>query len=181
MGSLTNLSLVSLMIVSLTACGQSVGTSSSSPPPKKTEVIDEPIDGGSSATQLDAEYVDLEGSRVDLKAATKAQVVMLVSDICSICRKETLALAKRFNSTPPSEVDFHSILIGSTTDDARAWSEELGVMWAVGIDEENKVFKKYCPEGLTPCALVRSREGKITKFVGESDLKEWEEITGEWK
>jgi len=132
--------------------------------------------------QVTGHFVNLDGAKVDLTPASgTAQVLMFVSETCSVCRKETIGLvADRKVRGIPKNVVFYSVVLGGVTQDAADWRSGLSVDWQVGIDPGDNLFRNYCPEGQTPCMFLTNPSGTTVKLIGEHSLKEWEDITGAW-
>lgn len=158
----------------LASCGLTTPAPSLPPSDHKEQQVDE----------LQGSFVSVDGSEVDLGAAPNSiQVVMFVSETCSICRSETRGLvADRSARGVPKNALFYSIVVGSDQTGAQQFKSSLHIDWIVGIDDGDGLFRKYCPEKLTPCVLLRNPSGEATeKLIGEHSLSEWEDITGPWR
>jgi hypothetical protein len=164
-------------IFALTACGLTTPVASL-PDFVGEKTVVAPVTG--QVTALDGSTVNL-GANTGTGKGMSAQVIMFVSETCSICHKETLGLAHdRQTRGVPKNVNFYSVLIGTEHQDAVAWQKAHGVDWVVGLDSGDNLFRTRCPEGLTPCVFVSNPSGTTVKLVGAHSLDEWEQITGRW-
>jgi thioredoxin-related protein len=170
---MANLRLFSLALLLLTSCG--LTTRVATLPDNKHQLNVVPAVNG--------KFLSIDGPEMDLNPpSTTSQVLMFVSETCSVCRKETKNLVSdRQLRGAAKNVVFISVIVGSELQDAKDWRADLGVDWHVGIDPGDNLFRKYCPEGQTPCIfLTNSNLGATIKITGEHSLKEWEQITGPW-
>lgn len=132
---------------------------------------------------IEGTFTSLEGALVDLTAETsKIQVLMFVSETCSVCREETEALVHdRANRGTPTNAAFYSVVVGSIAEDADDWRQGLGVNWTVGLDPGDALFRRYCPGLQTPCTVLRNPDsGTLTALTGRHSIAEWERLTGPW-
>lgn len=162
------------LLIALAGCGLTL------PKEDKSSPLKEEVLQGDS---LKGTFSSLDGGSIDLQAdSAKIQVLLFVSETCSVCREETEALVTdRNNRGIPTNAAFYSVVVGSVPQDATDWKNSLHVNWVVGLDEGDNLFRSYCPDLLTPCAIVRNPStGIITKFVGAHSLSEWERATGNW-
>ena len=129
-------------------------------------------------------FQSLDGANINLSTGSgRIQVLMFVSETCSVCRAETKHLLEdRATRGIPTNVDFYSILVGSVKDDATDWKTSLGVNWTVAINPGDALFRAYCkPQLQTPCLVLRNPFlNQYTVFTGELPLAKWELNTGTW-
>lgn len=133
--------------------------------------------------QIEGRFSSLDGGEVELATdATKIQVLMFVSETCSVCREETETLVKdRASRGVPTNAAFYSIVVGSIAEDASDWRRGLGVSWTVGLDPGDALFRRYCPGLQTPCTILRNpTQGTLTALTGRHAIADWESLTGSW-
>lgn len=167
--------LLAPALVFLFACGLTVPADQPNAPPREQ---------GLGARPLAGSFRSVDGRRVALEdGGARIQVLMFVSETCAVCRAETQALVSRFASRGglPVNADFHSVVVGAFPEDAVAWGRDLSVSWVLGTDDGDALFRSYCAELQTPCAILRNPvTGSVTKLVGEHPLDDWERATGPW-
>jgi hypothetical protein len=170
---MANLIRASALAIVLTGCG--LTTPVASLPNNK--------DKFTLVAEVKGHFSAIEGGAVDLTPAPNtAQILMFVSQTCSVCRKETASLvADRQTRGIPKNVVFYSVVLGGVLQDAVDWRGGLSVDWQVGIDPGDNLFRSYCPEGQTPCIFVTNASGTTFKLIGAHSLAEWEQFTGPWK
>ena len=69
-------------------------------------------------------------------------------------------------------------------EDAEFFQEDLNVNWPIGIDtnEDDQIFRSLCKTDSTPCVIIYDPSTKImTKFLGKSDIADWEKESGTWQ
>lgn len=162
------------LVLCLEACG--LTTQKDSLPPVA-------LDSGTQVGTLQGNVTDIDGHRVQLgSGASRIQVVMFVSETCSVCRAETKSLiSDRSVRGVPTNADFLSIVVGAIPDDASDWRSELGVNWAVAVDPGDSLFRNYCPSQKTPCVVLRNPiVNQYKVLTGEHPISEWEAATGPW-
>jgi hypothetical protein len=167
------LAVCSLLFLTTTACGLALPKQSLARPEPEQNVLSS-LDGKASA---------VDGSTVDFsKDHDVNQIVMFVSETCSVCRHETKGLVAKLNTTgAPTNVRFYSVLVGSVIDDARDWKSDLNVSWTVAIDDGDALFRHYCPALQTPCVLIKKPASQeFSRLYGEHAIEEWQQITGTW-
>lgn len=164
--------VIACALVALFGCGQSLPRATE-PALQKQEAVD--------GERITGTYLSLGNEVRAFESTSRPLVVFLVSDSCSTCRSETSALKSQFHQSGlPENVVLLSLLVGAILEDASDWQASLGQQWEVGLDLNNDLFDRYCPERRTPCTLVQA-QGKITKFVGETTRAQLEGVTGQWK
>jgi|GEM_PF-3755920 len=176
MAALNQIKLLALFsaFASLQACGLSL--------PKEEAERAAPSQSLGQRT-LEGRFTSLGGAAIDLAADSgKIQVLMFVSETCSVCREETEGLVSdRAARGVPVNAAFYSVLVGSIAEDAEDWRQSLGVDWTVGLDPGDALFRSYCSGQLTPCTLLRNpAEGILTALTGRHSLADWERLTGPW-
>ena len=175
MANLRNCFTLLILILATSSCGLSLAQKNLAKGQRE-----ETLTSGSLVGKVHS----VDGRTLDLAdEPDRIQVVMFVSETCSVCRHETANLVQdRAQNGIPSNATFFSIVVGSVLADAADWKNELGVDWAVAVDVEDKLFRSYCPELQTPCVLLRDPiQNRTTKLVGEHSLEEWQNFTGKWR
>ena len=109
-------------------------------------------------------------------------VLIFASDTCSKCAEEAKYWSEIFKNGVVKNIYFAHFLIGGIADDAKDWIETYHVTWDVLLDQNDSLFKKYCPAIQTPCFLIvdktKNRTIQSYKTMRRQDL---EEITGPWE
>ncbi len=132
---------------------------------------------------IEGRFTSLDGGTIDLSAESgRIQVLMFVSETCSVCREETQTLVSdRAARGVPVNAAFYSVVVGSVAEDADDWRRDLGVNWTVGLDSGDALFRSYCPGLQTPCTLLRNPvEGTLSALTGRHSIADWERLTGPW-
>lgn len=119
----------------------------------------------------------LDGSRFDLSDhfATDGRPVLLNlwASWCGPCREEMPALDAA--SRTHTDVYFIGVAVDDNAADAAAFAEEVGVSYALAIDESEQVGRDYPSPGL-PATFLISPDGIIVKTVyggvDEADIDE---------
>lgn len=138
-----------------------------------------------SPADLVGEIETPAGDRVVISAErTKPLVLVFASDSCAVCTAETRAFVQHLGDQAAQDlanVDYYTILIGAYPEDVSAWIKRLAVSWTAGLEEDDGLFAKFCPEKLTPCIVTYNPiNQRLAKFIGETALEKLQQETGPW-
>ena len=116
----------------------------------------------------------LDGTNFALSAHLAADgrpvILNLWASWCTPCREEMPALDAAAAEHP--DVFFLGVAVEDDPLEAEAFAEEIGVSYALAIDETDRVGQRYLSPGL-PATFFISADGQIVKTVfGEVDQQE---------
>ncbi|MDA0769095.1 MAG: redoxin domain-containing protein [Chloroflexi bacterium] len=93
---------------------------------------------------------------------------------CPPCRKEMPAFERTWQEYRDQGVVFVGVAVQDHEPDARAFAEETGVSYPIGMDWNGRIFQSYRPTAM-PTTFLIDREGvvsrRIVSYANEAMLK----------
>ncbi|HLE09865.1 MAG: hypothetical protein A2504_10895 [Bdellovibrionales bacterium RIFOXYD12_FULL_39_22] len=133
---------------------------------------------------LNYKVSNLDGGTIDLADDDKKFSILLFStDTCETCVEETQAIlqALQDRESPPANINLLTILVAVYPEDAIWWRDIHKIPWAIGLDEQAKLFKLLCAENTVPCIVVNDpAKGIVLRHHGIYSVDKLKEITGKW-
>lgn len=131
-------------------------------------------------------YTALSGQRMELaQDGGKPTVLMFGSFICSECTQEANLYLNslRNRRVAPSRVNLHTVMVGTTQDDAVQWRNTNPVPWSVGLDSASAdLITQKCGRGASvPCTIVYVGGRPVLTRQGVISRQEIESYTGPWE
>lgn len=134
---------------------------------------------------VDGSFEDTDGATADLAALRdRPLVLMLAGEFCESCLKEIGSFKAQMGSDgiPSGDARFVTLLVGADSLSAKDWKAQWEIPWAVGVQEDDATFEKWCPESVTPCLVVQLPDrGVVLREVGVVEPGKIVGLTGPWE
>lgn len=104
----------------------------------------------------------------------KVVVLNFWASWCPPCRREMPAFEKTWREYEAKGVVFVGVAVQDYEPDARAFAEETGVTYPIGMDWNGRIFDSYRPTAM-PTTFLINREGivsrRIANYANEAMLR----------
>jgi len=108
----------------------------------------------------------------DLKG--KVVVLNFWASWCPPCRREMPGFEKTWREYEERGVVFVGVAVQDYEPDSRAFAEEVGITYPIGMDRDGRIFDKYRPTAM-PTTFMINRDGivsrHITNYANEAMLR----------
>lgn len=160
--------------LALVACGSGLDKERGKKPAPPTNNIPYRITGT---------FITTDAAAFALDDISGGIVLTFGMDSCITCIEEAKHFSEFFArmGSLPKNVTFVTVLVDGNLEDAGKFKQDHRMQWIVGIDDSNALFRKYCPQGTTPCTLTyNATTGQSRMFARKVTVGEVESETGTW-
>jgi len=158
-----------LFLVAVASCGRNMDQVVLDPFKNVVGGFENITDGQGPNLQLNTS----DGTVVDLRDADgKPTIILFSGEWCLTCKEEHNHLKQYFLESPDllTKINIYTIFIRVNQSKADTLAKLWGIDWQVAFKPDLELIKQFCPNALTPCAVVHSpSQGIVYQKAGPFD------------
>lgn len=133
------------------------------------------LEVGGKAPPFEASSIDGKKLRFPEDTADKVVLVRFWAERCPHCEAEMKSLEELFSRLAPEGFSMLAVNAGQPQSTAAAFARRLGLSYAVLLDEDNSIAKRYGVSGV-PTSFMVDKHGIVrAKFIGQTPAGEFEQ------